>query len=318
MDLQGVLKALKDNDNFTILTHRSPDGDTLGCGFALCAFLRNIGKHANVINSDEIPKRYDFLCDWYSPEEFEEKFVIAVDVADNKLLGDNLKKYQEPGAVDLCIDHHISNTKYAKDTLLDATAGAAAMIIYELISDAGKITAQIASFLYTGIATDTGCFKFQNTDSRAHYYAAKLIEAGADFYHINRRMFEIKSKNVVAAERAITSEMKFFCNERVAVNVISLSILQKYGVDLSEIESISSFPLTIEGVCAGVTVKEKATGVYKISLRTTEQLNASSICNAFGGGGHIRAAGCEIIGELYEVIEKLINKISECLEQWTE
>lgn len=313
MDLQGVLKALKESDNFTILTHKSPDGDTLGCGFALCAFLRKLGKHANVVNNDTIPKRYDFLCDWYSPEEFEEEFVIAVDVADNKLLGDNLKRYQEPGAVDLCIDHHVSNTGYAKDTYLDSSAGAAAMIIYEIISEADGITKQIASCLYTGIATDTGCFKFENTDSRAHYYAAKLIEAGADFYHINRRMFEVKSKNVVAAERAITSEMKFFCQERVAVNVISLSVLQKYGVELSEIESISSFPLTIEGVCAGVTVKEKATGVYKISLRTTDELNASEICKMFGGGGHIRAAGCELKGELYEVIEKLITKISECL-----
>ena len=238
---------------------------------------------------------------------------IAVDVADNKLLGDNLKRYQEPGAVDLCIDHHVSNTGYAEDTYLDSSAGAAAMIIYEIISEADGITKQIASCLYTGIATDTGCFKFENTDSRAHYYAAKLIEAGADYYRINRRMFEVKSKNVVAAERAITSEMKFFCQERVAVNVISLSVLQKYGVELSEIESISSFPLTIEGVCAGVTVKEKATGVYKISLRTTDELNASVICKMFGGGGHIRAAGCELKGELYEVIEKLITKISECL-----
>lgn len=313
METQEVLKALRNNDNFTILTHKSPDGDTLGSGFALCAFLRNSGKHANVINAEELPKRYDFLYDWYTPQEFDEEFVIAVDIADTKLMGDSLKKYQEPGAVDICIDHHVSNRKYAKETCLDPTAGAAAMIMYEIISEAGGITKQIASFLYTGIATDTGCFKFQNTDSRAHMYAAKLIEAGADFYHINRKMFEVKSKNVVAAERAITSEMKFFCQERVAVNVISLSILQKYGVDLSEIEAISSFPLTIEGVCAGVTVKEKATGVYKISLRTTNELNASEICASFGGGGHIRAAGCEINGELYEVIEKVINKISEYL-----
>ncbi|MCD8327997.1 MAG: bifunctional oligoribonuclease/PAP phosphatase NrnA [Ruminococcus sp.] len=313
MDKQGVLKALKDNDNFTIITHKSPDGDTLGCGFAVCAYLRNIGKHANVVNNDEIPKRYGFLCDWYSPQEFDEQFVIAVDIADVNLMGDNLKKYQQSGAVDLCIDHHISNTGYAKETYVDATAGAAAMIIYEILSEENAIDQQIASMLYTGIATDTGCFKFQNTDSRAHYYAAKLIEAGADFYHINRQMFEVRSRNVVAAERAITSNMKYFCSERVAVNVISLSVLQKYGVDLSQIEAISSFPLTIEGVCAGVTLKEKATGVYKISLRTTEELNASVICNAFGGGGHIRAAGCEIKGELYEVIEKLINKISEYL-----
>ena len=139
MDINGVRRILNEKDNFTILTHISPDGDTLGCGFALCRFLRSRGKKANVINGDKVPHRYEFLCEGYYPQEFEEERVVAVDIADAKLMGDALKRYQEPGAVDLCIDHHISNTGYAKETLLDPTAGAAAMIMYEILSGMGEI-----------------------------------------------------------------------------------------------------------------------------------------------------------------------------------
>lgn len=311
MDINGVRRILNEKDNFTILTHISPDGDTLGCGFALCRFLRSRGKKANVINGDKVPHRYEFLCEGYYPQEFEEECVVAVDIADAKLMGDALKRYQEPGAVDLCIDHHISNTGYAKETLLDPTAGAAAMIMYEILSGMGEITKEVAACLYTGISTDTGCFRFENTDSRAHMYAAKLIETGIDFYTINRKMFELKSRNVAAAERAIVSQMKFYLNDKVAVNVISLDTLKKYGVELAELEGIPSVALTIEGVAAGVTVKEKTKGTYKISVRTTDELNASRICSDFGGGGHIRAAGCEIKGELCDVIDKVVAKISE-------
>lgn len=311
MDINGVRRFLTENDNYTILTHISPDGDTLGCGFGLCRFLRGMGKKANVVNGDGIPHRYDFLCEDYFLQDYEEKCVIAVDIADAKLMGDRLKKYQQPGAVDLCIDHHVSNTKYAKETLLDPTAGAAAMIIYEILSGMGTITKEVAACLYTGIATDTGCFRFENTDYRAHLYASKLIETGIDFYSINRKMFELKSRKVAAAERAIVSEMKFFLNDKVAVNVISLETIKKYGVEPAELEGIPSVALTIEGVLAGVTVKEKAVGTYKISLRTTDELNASQICSDLGGGGHIRAAGCEIKGELSEVINKIVAKISE-------
>lgn len=316
MDISEVREFLRDHDNITILTHRNPDGDTLGCGFALCSALRKMGKHANVINDGEIPKRYDFLFSWYTPQDFTEQCVVAVDIADVKLMGASLEKYQQPGAVDLCIDHHISNTGYAKNTLLDATAGAAAMIVYEVLSGMdGALELLEATCLYTGIATDTGCFKFQNTDSRAHRYAADLMDHGVDIYHINRKMFEVKSKNVAAAERAIISEMKYFLSDTVAVNVITLATLAHYGIELAEIEHLTSYPLTIEGVVAGVTVKEKETGVYKISLRTTDELNASDICSAFGGGGHMRAAGCEIKGELYQVIEKVISQIAECLKK---
>ena len=116
MDFSKIKSFLESCDNVTILTHKSPDGDTLGAGFALCRYLRLQGKKANVVNSDEFPERYAFLYEGYEPMKFVEKTVIAVDIADTKLLGHNLEEYEKEGKIDLCIDHHVSNKYYAKYT----------------------------------------------------------------------------------------------------------------------------------------------------------------------------------------------------------
>ena len=170
MTFQDILKIFEENDNFLILTHKSPDGDTLGSGFALCAFLRDMGKKANVVNES------------YYPQEFDVKYVIAVDIADTNLLGSNLSKYAEEGAIDLCIDHHISNKYFAKQSYVEADASAAALIMYKIFKASGrKISRQIARCLYTGIATDTGCFKYENTTPQAHIACAELMSYGLDF-----------------------------------------------------------------------------------------------------------------------------------------
>ncbi|MFT3950504.1 MAG: DHH family phosphoesterase [Oscillospiraceae bacterium] len=198
MDFTEIQALLEQNDCFTILTHKGPDGDTLGSAFALCAVLRGMGKRANVVNNDPFPARYDPLYEGYTVEEFDERFVIAVDIADLQLLGSRMTKYAEPGAIDLCIDHHISNTGFAKQTYVDARASAAALILFELFRFMGReLTKRVATCLYTGIATDTGCFKYENTTPAAHIACAALMECGIDFAGINRRMFDVKSKGRV-------------------------------------------------------------------------------------------------------------------------
>lgn len=195
MTFQDILKIFEENDNFLILTHKSPDGDTLGSGFALCAFLRDMGKKANVVNSDSFPERYDLIYESYYPQEFDVKYVIAVDIADTNLLGSNLSKYAEEGAIDLCIDHHISNKYFAKQSYVEADASAAALIMYKIFKASGRnISRQIARCLYTGIATDTGCFKYENTTPQAHIACAELMSYGIDFAYINRKMFDVKAR----------------------------------------------------------------------------------------------------------------------------
>ncbi|MDR4040367.1 MAG: DHH family phosphoesterase, partial [Ruminococcus sp.] len=215
MTFQDILKIFEENDNFLILTHKSPDGDTLGSGFALCAFLRDMGKKANVVNSDSFPERYDLIYESYYPQEFDVKYVIAVDIADTNLLGSNLSKYAEEGAIDLCIDHHISNTGYARRLLLDREAAGTAEVIFALAKEWGLAPdPHLADCLYTGIATDSGCFKYQNTTPRTHRIAAELMEWGADAAEINRAIFDTKSQGRLAAESALIRSIRYFCGGR--------------------------------------------------------------------------------------------------------
>ena len=308
MTFSEINKIFEDNDNFTILTHKSPDGDTLGCGFALCAFLRDMGKKANVLNSEGFPERYNFIYTGYYEQEFEEKYVIAVDIADTVLLGHGLEKYCEPGAIDLCIDHHISNKNFAKQTYVDAAASAAALILYKIFKESGrKLSKLIAEALYTGIATDTGCFKYENTTPEAHRIAAEIMEEHKiDFTSINRKMFDVKSRARLRVENSIARHMEYYFDDRCSLIVLSKESMEESGVEASEFEGLASIPLSVEGVQIGITIKERHTDVYKISVRTTEAVDASAFCRNFGGGGHIRAAGCEIHAPLTEVRSMLL------------
>lgn len=315
MTFSEINRIFEDNDNFTILTHKSPDGDTLGCGFALCEFLRNMGKKANVLNSEGFPDRYGFIYEGYTEQDFEEQYVIAVDIADTVLLGHNLEKYAAEGAIDLCIDHHISNKYYAKQTYVEADASAAALILYKIFKSSGRpITKHIAEALYTGIATDTGCFKYQNTTPEAHRIAADLIEQyNIDYTNINRKMFDIKSKARMRVEQSIARHMEYYYDDRCSMIILTKETMKESGADESEFEGLASIPLSVEGVEIGITIKERHTDIYKISVRTTDAVDASAFCKNFGGGGHIRAAGCEIHAPLAEVRSMLLMQVDKVL-----
>ncbi|MCD8006617.1 MAG: bifunctional oligoribonuclease/PAP phosphatase NrnA [Oscillospiraceae bacterium] len=299
-----VAEILRECDNVTILTHKSPDGDCIGAGMGLCLYLRSLGKHANVVNSDGFPDRYDFMTLDYQPEEFEEKFVISVDISDTSLLGDELESYADK--IDLCIDHHGSNRFFAKKSYVDASSSAACLIIFELLTHMGAdITLPIATNLYTGLATDTGCFKFQNTTPAAHIAAAKLMEMGVDFEHINRKMFDIKSRNRVLAEQRLISDMRFFEDGQIGFMTITNQAISDFHIDRSELDAFAQIPLTIEGVRFGYTLKQ-VENTFKVSLRTTDA-DAAAICGEFGGGGHLRAAGCTIEGKMREIYARILE-----------
>lgn len=314
MDLAELKEYLDAHDNYQILTHKSPDGDTLGAGFGLCNYLRDMGKKANVLNSENFPVRYNFLYDGYYVQEFEPQCTVAVDIADTQLLGSHLAQFAEEGAIDLCIDHHISNKYYAKYSYVDGRASAASLILYSLFKLAGRpISDQVAKCLYTGIATDTGCFKYENTTPEAHMAVAELMQYNIDFSAINRMMFDVKSKGRLMAEIMAIQQMEYFFEDKCAMIVLTSEMMNSCGVEPAEFEGMASIPLTTEGVQIGITVKQRHEEVYKLSVRTTEALDASAFCKGFGGGGHIRAAGCEIQGTLEQVKAKVLDAVKELL-----
>lgn len=301
---------LERSDKFVILTHASPDGDTLGSAYALADALCALNKRVFVVCPDKIPEKFGYLIKEY--EAFEPETVVAVDIADEKLLGSLYDRYS--GRAALCIDHHSSNTKYAEMLYLEADAAAACECIYNVINELGtKITPYMASCLYTGIATDTGCFKFSNTTPRSHRYAAELIEKGADYGEINRVMFEVKSRGRIAMERKVLENIEFYYGGRCAVITVTRDMIKETGCPLGDLDGVTAMSRQIEGVQIGVTIKEKPDGKYKVSLRTFEPYNAADICAVFGGGGHIRAAGCEFSCDIESAKRQLLSAIGEVL-----
>lgn len=318
MDYSEILDIFEKHDDFLILTHKSPDGDTLGTGFALCNFLKDMGKRVRVANSDGFPERYDFLYEGNEPdkfEDFEEKYVIAVDVADPNLLGKKLEKYQQEGAVDLCIDHHFSNKQFAKLNHVEGDEPAAAQIMYKIFRQSGrKLSDIIAKCLYTGIATDTGCFKYENTKPETHIIAAELMAYDIDFANVNRKMFDVKSRGRIKVEQLVTGNMEFYCGGACAMISLTTQMIESCNIDPAEFDGLASVPLSVEGVMIGITVKQRHEQVFKISVRTTEEIDASDFCSAFDGGGHKRAAGCEIHGTLEEVKKQLLDRVETVMK----
>lgn len=313
IDYKEAAELLKNCEDAYILIHQSPDGDCIGAGTALYYILKDMGKRARVICSDEIPARYNFMREEYKDEDFEPKFIIAADVADINLLG----KYKEiyGNRVDLCIDHHISNTFYAKKTLLDPDASAACSVLYEVIKELGKEPDdRLTRCIYTGIATDTGCFKYENTTARSHEIVAELKrKSSVNFARINRLMFEIKSRGRLEMEGYAVKNMEYYLDGKCTMIVIMNDMLTQMNVEAAELEGLAGIPLQFEGAEVGVTVKQRDESSFKISMRSANDANVSDICAELGGGGHVKAAGCLVHGTLDEVKKKIVDAVARGL-----
>lgn len=301
---------LREKDNILILTHANPDGDTLGSGFALCCALMKIGKICAVINADDIPKKYNYLFDDIVEIKFKPDYVVAVDVATVNLLGGLEEQYK----IDMCIDHHSTNTEYANLLLLEDVP-AACQIMYEVVLALGvEVDKKIADCLYTGLTTDTGCFRYDSTTAQTYRVAADLIDAGADNGRINRIMFETKSKTYARLERLAIESMRFYEHERVAVITVTQEMFQLTGSNAQETEGLAPLTRQIEGVEIGITIQERPDGTCKASIRTFESVNAAKLAACFGGGGHAQAAGCKFDCDVKEARRLLVDKCREMLE----
>lgn len=309
ISVKACAELLKEQTDIIILTHAHPDGDTLGCGFALFRALKKLGKRSVVLNED-IPPKYEYLYKDLSFDSLEGGFVVAVDVATENLLGALEGKYH----INLCIDHHSTNTHYA-DYLLLEEAAAACETVYKVIDALGvPLDREIAGALYTGISTDTGCFRYASTTPQTLRIAAELIEAGAPSAFINRLMFETKTKTYVRLEKLAINSMKFYCGERVAIITVTQDMYKKTGSNEQETEALAPLTRQIEGVEVGISIREKKDGSCKASIRTFESVNAAELAAAFGGGGHPQAAACRLECSVDEAARRLVEKCGELLK----
>jgi len=314
LSLRQTARYLKKHDNYIILTHASPDGDTLGSAYALYYALNEIGKVASVLCPDVIPQKYDYFARKTDHISKENATVIAVDVADERLLGALQQEFE--GKVDLCIDHHISNTQYAANLYLDDDAAAAAECVYELIAQMKvNINNITAKALYTGLATDTGSFKYSNVTAKTHLIAAELYNFEIDAPEISRLMFDTKSKNLLQLEKMVLETAEFHFDDKCILLTVTEEMQNQTGCSGTELDGIAVISRSVEGIMAGVTVKQIAEQEFKVSLRTYPPLDASAICRKLGGGGHKGAAGATVNGNLQQVKAIVLDAVKGALEE---
>jgi len=309
-----AFRLLEEKDNILILTHRSPDGDAVGSMFAMYYALKNMRKNVRCI-IDTVTPSLSFPVTEEAFSQFTPDCVITVDVADKKLLTeDTLEEYGEK--VFLAIDHHAANKPFSQYLLLDSDASAACEVIFDMLTEAGReISLKCAEALYLGIATDTGCFRYPNTTAHTLGIAAELVSKGVNNGEINRLVFETKSRAYVQFETLAMNSLKTYHDGKCAVLVITQDMYRRTGTSEADTHAIAALPRQIEGVLAGVVIKEKKDGSYKISVRTNEPLSAAEICEVFGGGGHRLAAGCELSGRSTQVVNEVVKVIGEALKE---
>lgn len=300
-------------DSALIFCHTRPDGDTLGGAMALCLGLRQKGMRADVVCDGAVPQKYSyepFFKEVLTPEKVISAYAchIAVDVASENMLGTAYGVFSSSKNT-FCIDHHVSNTRYAREYFVRDCA-ANCLNIGELLTEAGVcIKDKIAEALLLGLITDTGNFSQSNTSEEALIYAGKLVSLGADVHKINYYMFKNQTKARAKLHAEVMQKMRFFSGDKIAIITISKDDLNKSGAGSEQTEGFVDFPLSIEGVEVACSLLETKNELYKVSLRSKGKINVNAVAGEFGGGGHVLASGCVISGPYEEVVERLVRAI---------
>lgn len=316
LNVEQAAAMLRNADNILILCHKNPDGDTIGCGSALYYALAALGKTAAVLCSDPIPRRLSYTRPRLFRGEFEPGLVVAVDVAGTQLFGDSGLMPSYSRRVDLCIDHHAGNNGYAQYTLLNPEAAAAAELLWEVIEAMGvQLDPHMADCLYTGLATDTGCFRFANTKAKTHRVAARLMEAGARVEELNTLLFATKTRGQMEAERIARSHLEYALDGRCALIWLDRDEIEASQADPSDLEELTALPIGIEGVKIGLTFRQQPGGSWRVSIRTANGVDAVAVARRLGGGGHLRASGCELLGTLDNAKSAVLAEAKAVLDQ---
>ncbi len=294
--LNEAADLLTGRDHFLILTHRRPDGDTVGSAAALCRLLRRLSKTAWMQANEELTEKYRFLYEGLlAPAGFEPETLVAADVADENLLPESAQIWR--GRVQLCIDHHPSNNGYAQYTLLDPGCAAVGELIWQL-AELLELPADLAfcQGVYTAVATDTGCFRYANTTAQSHRAAAYCMEQGLDCEEINQAFFETKTQARFQVERLLFDRLSFSAQNKVAAALLTWQDIRQTGAGPDDLDNLAALPRQIEGVRCAIVMTQVGENSYKASVRTDGTVDASALCARFGGGGHGRAAGCTLEG----------------------
>ena len=321
LTLGALCNELAEQKRTLIICHARPDGDAIGSAFALKEILRQTGSEAYCICESEVPKRLKFLTSSIQssslvtaiPEGFVPERIITVDTASPSQMGKLENFFKD--SVDIMIDHHRVGEPYA-DHYIDSTAAATGEIIYKiadaLLSAKGKpIPLAVCKCLYAAISSDTGCFKYSNVTPSTHIVAASLIKNGVDGADINRLLFDTKSPARLHAEKVGLDNIDLRENGRVALVALDYDRLEALAVDPEEYDAFIDAARLVEGAEVAIAIRRAAPDEsFRVSMRSMSSVDVSSVCAEFGGGGHVKAAGCSIDAPtIEEATEKVLAAV---------
>ncbi len=314
LTLDELAEKLSEGRNVLILTHVNPDGDCIGSAFALLGLIRACGGEGKVACPTEMPRRLRFLCgeqtDFSASDADKYDLIIAVDVASPVQLGDNADLI---GKIDLMIDHHGMGEAFAPN-YIDHTASAAGEIIFELyklLRDKGKVGTlpQVSRLIYAAIVSDTGSFKQANTTPKTHLIASELVgeintadDGGADTTEVARSLFGQRTLTELRAQMVAIQNLQILEEGRLGVVLFTQDMLIEAGLTEEDIGNAVETPRGVEGVLVGLSLKQSRDDLrqYRVSSRANAEIDCSAVCAKFGGGGHVRAAGCIVYGDTPE------------------
>ena len=303
---------LEQHDNYVILTHRRPDGDTIGSAVTLCHGLRRLGKTAHVLENLEASAIVGQLLPGTTiPTAGEDATVISVDMASPGMFPKESQHLVE--RCQLRIDHHATGDSYAPHELVDGTAASCGDIIYDVLMELGvELDQEMAQALYVAVSTDTGCFRFANTNPHAYRVAAACAETGAELYPLTQSLFDTNSLAKLKLQSWMVENAKIFAEGKGAVCAIPKSVEDTVSRD--DLEGIPGFLRSIQGVCMSATIRELEDGA-KMSVRAIPGYDATVICGQFGGGGHKGAAGAATPMSLRDAEQAVIAAMEAYLNE---
>ena len=320
-----LCEALKEKKSTLIICHARPDGDAIGSAFGLKVILNRLGVEAYCVCEDEVPRRLRFLTASIQsgsladalPSGFAPERVITVDTASPSQLGKLAPYFSDK--VDIMIDHHRQGVVYA-DNYIDTDAAACGEIVYKiadalLLQSGITLPSDLCRCLYAAISSDTGCFKYSNVTPSTHLVAASLVKSGIDAADINRLLFDAKTPERLQAERVALSKLKLTANGRVSVVALSYEDAVSEGLDLEELDALIDVARCVEGVEVAFAVKQREPGSeYRVSMRSSGKVDVSALCAKFGGGGHVKAAGCAVTAStVRDAVEQILKELVKVL-----
>lgn len=319
--LQAAADFIRRNDDFLVVSHINPDGDAAGSTFAVGWMLQSLNKSFTLMNDGPMPDKYMFMAGPlpiinYEKSQPARRFdrVISVDCADFERLG----KVRECFADDvhlLNIDHHATNDRFGLLQLIRPEAAATVEVLYDLAVELGvPFTEPWNQCIYSGLLTDTGGFRYANTSPKVMQIAADLLGRGVQGHVLAERLLERLTFGQVSLLKRSLNTLSFDSDDQIAWLSVNLEDIAETKASNEDLDGLVNYARNVEGVKVGMLFKEKQPGIVKVSLRSGDDANVAEIAQRFGGGGHIRAAGCTFKGTMEEAIESLVKEVRSALK----